>query len=97
MCDNQRLKIFFCSSSDNFSENDSFALVGAGVAVFVGLAIWVVVGELNSHYTGPYTVLAKNLLARVPRAAGGGALGGALAGFIGSFNRSLMNTPSIFK
>lgn len=56
------------------------AVVGAGVAGFVGLMIWVLVAELHSQYTGPYTALAYNILDRLPQAAGGAALGGALAG-----------------
>ena len=60
------------------------AVVGAGVAGFVGLMIWVMVAELHSVYTGPYTVLAHNVLERLPHAAGGAALGGALAGVVGA-------------
>lgn len=58
------------------------AVVGAGVAGFVGLMIWVMVAELDSQYTGPYTVLAHNFLERLPEAAGGAALGGAVAGIV---------------
>jgi hypothetical protein len=60
------------------------ALVGAGIAGFVGLMIWVVVADLHSQYTGPYTALADNVLERLPEAAGGAALGGALAGVVGA-------------
>lgn len=60
------------------------AMVGAGVAGFVGLMIWVLVAELHSQYTGPYTMLAHNVLDRLPQAAGGAALGGALAGVAGA-------------
>lgn len=60
------------------------AVAGAGVAGFVGLMIWVMVAELHSQYTGPYTALAHNVLERIPEAAGGAALGGALAGVVGA-------------
>ena len=60
------------------------AVVGAGVAGFVGLMIWIMVAELHSQYTGPCTALAHNFLERLPQAAGGAALGGALAGIVGA-------------
>lgn len=60
------------------------AVVGAGVAGFVGLMIWVMVAELQSQYTGSYTALAADFLNRLPQAAGGAALGGALAGIAGA-------------
>jgi hypothetical protein len=58
------------------------ALVGAAVAGFVGLALWVVVGELHSQVLGPYAGLARNLIDRLPEAAGGAILGASLAGFL---------------
>jgi hypothetical protein len=60
------------------------AVVGAVVAGFVGLMIWVMVAELHPLYTGPYTALAHNVLERMPQAAGGAAVGGALAGIAGA-------------
>ncbi len=59
------------------------ALVGAGVAVYIGVGLWLVAGYIDPTILGNHATDAKTILRQLPSAVFGGLAGGFIGGFIG--------------
>ncbi len=59
------------------------AVVGAGVAAYVGLGMWLVAGYISPEITGAFGGLNEEIMRQLPGVALAGLTGGALAGFTG--------------
>jgi hypothetical protein len=59
------------------------ALVGAGVAVYIGVGLWLVAGYIDPQILGKHAVDATSILNQLPGAVFGGLAGGFVGGFIG--------------